>query len=169
MINPPLSLARWAAGTAVVDAVGAPLRVCHGTLAAITLDELRTQGNAEDPRLGAYFTARSETANRFVGRSRGQIFAVYLRLIRPLDLRGLSLDAIAAAVGAIDSDAARELHLQINGGLYAPYQALEFVDSRFGFGSRLRAVGCDGVIFDDACEDTTYVVFDTGQIRSAFA
>lgn len=169
MTGPPLDLSTWMVGSVVTDADDRPLRVYHGTLAAIALHEMRTQGNAEEPCLGVYFASRPETANCFVGCSHGQIFPVYLRLLTPFDLRGLSLGAIAEAVGAIDPDAAQALRSQITGGLYAPYQALEFVDSRFHFGSRLRALGYDGVIFDDACEDTTYVVFDRGQIRSAFA
>lgn len=164
-----LPLLDWAAGTTVTDVHGAPLRVYHGTLAAIALTDLSVRGTDAEPSLGAYFTARPEVANRFIGRTGGQIFPVYLRLVRPFDLRGLSVDAVAEAIAQIDPSAAEALRAQIVGGLYAPYQALEFVDQRFGFGARLRTLNYDGIIFEDALEGTTYVIFEGEQIRSAFA
>lgn len=153
---------KWFKGSLVVDASGDPLVVYHGTRATFT--EFETRRSKSQNRMGAYFTASKVAAERFARIRGGRVvLAVYLRMERPLDVRGVAREDIAAAAGM-------HKHAQwdaLTQGRAGPYATLEWLDAQYNLVPSLKRRGYDGIIFDDEVDGDTYVVFAPTQIKLA--
>jgi hypothetical protein len=158
---------RWFGESKVVDAEGRPLVVFHGSPDA-TFSVFRATVS-DQPRI--MFSGSREVAETYTrrGGSKRGVYAVYLRMERPLvvDARGANWDNIPLT-------RTRTTRYQLRKyGISGPtsVDALAYL---------ARNLGYDGLIVEDVVDvyadnaegisnprDTTYVVFDPRQIKSA--
>lgn len=136
----------WFADSKVVNELGEPLRVFHGTRSDVKSfsNEFIGEGNgASDWGEGFYFTNSIEAANHYAEGPGGNVMPVYLRMRNPAD-RGVMMSP----------------------------RVQDAIDDGMGFedvSEVLATMGYDGVIIDHADGAKEYVVFEPGQIKSAIS
>ncbi len=166
---------RWFGNSAVVDDKNRPLVVYHGTGADVarfeTMRETKNTGlfgsEYSARRAGVFFTDDKNVANAFAERGGGNIIPAYLKIENAVDLRkglGESLERELEA-GGYNSRMTRSVQYD-----------WELFDEEYdgpGLVAALRKAGYDGAIINDRSPDeeqrtfTSYVVFDSAQIKSA--
>jgi len=148
---------RWFDGSRVVDASGQPRVVYHGTDA----EDFDVFDRTED--IGFHFgTPEQANARAVLGGESGRVIPVYLRIRRPLrmpDLHDWAPDAVASELVSL--------------GVVTPGEAdaAQLVD-REQVRGWLAAKGYDGIVYANETEGgggDSYVVFDSSQVKSAYA
>lgn len=175
LCDAPSPLARWMAGSAVVDATGQPLLVYHGT-AAKHLSAFEKRGGPVTTFLGSetverhgmFFTDNLRLASEFA-RSKGadgRIVTAYLSVKKPLDLtNGFGPEVLGELErGGLSPDYFAHLP---NDEMWSMFDGENGKDTV----AALKRLGYDGVILSgpDGARKTqrSYVVFEPAQIKSA--
>lgn len=142
----PTGFNDWFGDSKVVNELGEPLRVFHGTRSDVKSfsDEFIGDGHgASDWGEGFYFTNSIVAANHYAEGPSGNVMPVYLRLQNPADRSVMMSPRVQDAI-----------------------------DDGMGFESVsevLAEMGYDGVIVDHDDGNKEYVVFEPSQIKSAIS
>ena len=135
---------KWFGASKVVDAVGKPLVVYHGTQSEFTEFSAEFIGNGNgsgDWGDGFYFTDREDAAAQYAKGENGKVMPVYLAMRNPATNAVLMSKKVQ---DALDDD-----------------MGFESVDEV------LSGMGYDGIAFTHKGGGTEYVVFHPEQIKSA--
>ena len=155
------NFSEWFGGSRIVDALGEPLRVFHGTDFDLEIESFLVSREG-DFGSGAYF-ADERSANEY-GES-GAVYPVFLRMERPYVTRG-------------DYDYGERFDLDIASlemvrDIFGPRRGITLVrtHNRLKFGREIEfallARGHDGIIVEWPGCKPWYIVWDAAQIKSA--
>ena len=149
---------KWFGGSQVVDELGKPLVVYHGTVAYDNFTKFK-KGNHGVLGPGMYFTDRHDLANTYTrkGSGDGRVMSLYLRIKNPLIVSGgdgsdVLLNAIYGRTSVFKNRERKQGHIAY---------IVTSADIK-----RVKDDGYDGIIWKHP-SGSEYVVFDPHQIKSA--
>lgn len=159
----------WFGASRVLDAAGEPLRLYHGSRSSEMIDSFD---------IPAFFTDSLDGARWYVDSGdNGRVYAVYLSIEHPLDLRPVGAFArlidIAVASGVqIEGSVADGTFFAPEIAEHSPYEGSNYTDLLYLPVVRkvIESAGYDGVVMDDTLENTeipVWVAFTPEQIAIA--
>ena len=184
------SLEEWFAGSKVVDAAGKPLRCYHGSQSSFeqfSKDVLGTNTGASTTALGFFFTDSPNVASRFAKGEGGQVYPVYLRMLKPFLIEPGLLDydmkKTSYEMRYTDRAPMRRHYKDGKDPFQQLHDLMKMLDptGQHGFDlfrQRLISKGFDGIIVRETYMDQHrgvlggmhdfYIVFEPSQIRNVF-
>lgn len=152
-----MTFSAWFEGSKIVDENGKPLAVHHGTNAVFVEFDTKPVHTLDRRRMGTCFSVNPSFAHTY---GKHQVEA-YLRILNPLDIRGLSAGEVIDLLPVSDFDQ-KALRSAFRGSDYSQYGLLESTN-QIALRERLEGLGYDGVAYMEGSADA-FIVFQADQI-----